>query len=352
MIQGSQTDKVLPIEDLSHAGEARRIASALAQRQGMNEGDTGRVAIVVTELARNIVLHAGRGQILARRMEGEGRAGVEILALDKGPGMADIERCLQDGYSTAGTPGTGLGAVARLSDFLDIYSLPGQGTAMLSRILSAGAAHRPPSGENGLIVGVVSAPLRGEEVCGDGWAVRDETEPWQLLVADGLGHGPIAAEAAREMLGVFVAGRARKPAQILEQAHGVLRATRGAAVAIAELDPAARQVRFTGVGNIAGSVFIPGQKSVNMVSHNGTIGLEARKIHEFAYNWPPGALLIMHSDGLSTHWNLEPYPGLASRHPGLIAGVLYRDFRRERDDATVVVAREIRQGNEPGYTQH
>jgi hypothetical protein len=106
------------------------------------------------------------------------------------------------------------------------------------------------------------------------------------------------------------------------------------------------------VGNVAGTIFVPGGKHINMVSHNGTIGAEASRIHEFTYDWPPGALLIMHSDGLSTHWSLEQYPGLIARHPSLTAAVLWRDFRRERDDATIVVAREKGYVHESGYTQH
>jgi hypothetical protein len=64
-----------------------------------------------------------------------------------------------------------------------------------------------------------------------------------------------------------------------------------------------------------------------------------RRLQEFTYEWPPSSLIILHSDGLTTHWALDRYAGLASRRPDVIAGVLYRDFRRVRDDATVVVAR-------------
>jgi hypothetical protein len=77
-----------------------------------------------------------------------------------------------------------------------------------------------------------------------------------------------------------------------------------------------------------------------MVSYNGTVGHEVRKIQEFTYQWPQQGLLVMHSDGLKTQWRLDRYPGLMHKHPSLIAGVLYRDFNRGRDDVTVLVARE------------
>jgi hypothetical protein len=125
----------------------------------------------------------------------------------------------------------------------------------------------------------------------------------------------------------------------VQRIHAALRSTRGAAVALAEVRLDVRELRFVGVGNIAGTVFAGGA-SRSIVSHNGTAGVEARRVQEFAYPFPRGAVLILHSDGLATHWRLERYAGLAARDPALIAGVLYRDFRRGRDDLTVLVACE------------
>ena len=77
----------------------------------------------------------------------------------------------------------------------------------------------------------------------------------------------------------------------------------------------------------------------NLVSYNGTVGHTLRKVQEFAFPWPINSLLVMHSDGLGTHWDLAAYPGLTTRHPALIAAVLYRDYDRGRDDVSVVVIR-------------
>jgi hypothetical protein len=133
------------------------------------------------------------------------------------------------------------------------------------------------------------------------------------------------------------------PAARLQCIHAALRNTRGAAVAVAEVDPRRDTVRFCGVGNVSGAA-VSDQGTRTMVSQNGTVGHEMRKVSEFSYPWPAHALLVLHSDGLSTHWSLDGYPGLSRRHPSLIAGVLYRDFKRGRDDVTVVVAR----GGTPG----
>jgi hypothetical protein len=275
--------------------------------------------------------------------------GIEILALDKGPGIANVAEALRDGYSTSGSPGTGLGAIGLLAAFFDIHSVPGIGTALLARLWATSLPSPLLSGEGRgvrLEVGVVCLPKAGEEICGDAWAVEQFAGRSVVLVADGLGHGPEAAQAASEAVKVFRAHPHLTPAEMIEAIHTALRATRGAAVAIAEVDTLRHSVRFAGVGNIAGVIWTADENR-HLVSHNGTAGLEVRKIQEFTYSWRAAAsgepsLLILHSDGLATHWDLARYPGLAQRHPSLIAGVLYRDFNRGRDDVTVVVAKSNR----------
>jgi anti-sigma regulatory factor (Ser/Thr protein kinase) len=322
----------LRIEDASAAGEVRRVAGRMASLAGLSEREAGAAALVATEAATNIVKHAGRGEVLLREVDAP--SGLEILALDRGRGMSNVESCMRDGYSTAGSSGTGLGAMRRMSSNLEIYSQPGKGTAVFAEIRKR-STEPPPLFQTG----AVSVPKSGEEVCGDGWAVLQERDRLVLLVVDGLGHGPVAAQAAREAQRVFTeAARSASPTDLLERMHGALRTTRGAAAAVAEVDTLAAQVRFAGVGNIAGMVRSQGVRR-QTVSHNGTVGGEIRKVHEFTYPWSEDALLLLHSDGINTNWQLENYPGLAHSHPALIAGVLYRDANRGRDDATVVVAR-------------
>jgi len=332
--------RVLPVTEASQAADARRTAVALARELGFDETEAGKVALVVTEAGSNLVKHGRGGELIVRPLDDPHAGGIEILALDRGPGMADVERSLEDGQSTAGSPGTGLGAIRRLSGLFDLYSAPGAGTVLLARLW-----RRPPPGRqnpSGLAIGAVSVARPGETACGDAWAVRLSAAGAVLLVADGLGHGLAAAEAAEMAVKTFDTTPPLEPRPMLETIHGALRSTRGAAVGVAALDVGGRVVRFAGVGNIAGVILQDGGRSRNVVSHNGTVGHQVRRVQEFQYPWPADAVVVLYSDGLSTHWSLDAYPGLVRRHPALIAGVLYRDFRRGRDDVTVVVARESR----------
>jgi hypothetical protein len=163
------------------------------------------------------------------------------------------------------------------------------------------------------------------------------------MIADGLGHGPEAADAAQRAVQIFRDHALAGSTELMQRIHLALRATRGAAVAVVEINVDARDLRFTGVGNIAGSIVQDGA-SRGVLSHNGIVGHEMRKVEEFSYPFPSGAILIMHSDGLATRWRLDKYAGLSRRHPALIAGVLYRDHKRPRDDVTVLAVRERMEG--------
>ena len=324
---------MLPVVDTSQVGQARRAAATLVASLSFDETQAGRAAIVMTEVATNIVKHGGGGDVIARRVGSGGSAGLQILALDRGPGIENVGESLRDGYSTTGSQGTGLGAVRRLSSRFDIYSQPGAGTAVLSEVWTG----EPVT--DTLDVGAVSVPKHGETACGDGWAIAHDRRSSTVLVVDGLGHGVLAAEAAAAAIRAFHEASAEEPRLIVQAIHGALRATRGAAVAVARIDRVAQVVQFVGVGNIAGVVIAEGRPTRHMVSHNGIAGHEARRIDEFTYPWASDGLLVMHSDGLTQKWELDRYPGLGRRHPALIAGVLYRDFHRGHDDATIVVAR-------------
>jgi anti-sigma regulatory factor (Ser/Thr protein kinase) len=333
-VEVTRLQQRIAVEDDSQVGEARRIAASFARVAALGEPDAGRLAIVTTELATNLTKHADGGELIVRELREGSRTGVEVLSIDRGPGM-DVSVALRDGHSTAGTRGEGLGAVHRLAQEFDAFSAPG-GTVLMARVWKG---DQQPAA---LQIGTVCLPLAGETESGDAWDSRSTVSVHRLLVVDGLGHGPIAARAARTAVEAF-AGTDRMPGPeaIVHSLHGALRSTRGAALAVVELDLVSRQVRFCGVGNIAAMVEGAGErKARGLLSHNGIAGHEARRIQEFGLPWPGRGVLIVHSDGIQTQWKLAAYAGLQARHASVIAGILYRDFRRKGDDATVVVVKE------------
>jgi anti-sigma regulatory factor (Ser/Thr protein kinase) len=327
----------VPIEGIDQVSAARRAAVAVAKTLQFDETESGRVAVVVSECATNVFKHARRGEILLRATDRDGQSGLEVLALDKGPGMSNIGMCLRDGYSTAGSAGTGLGAIERLSSQCDIYTVEGKGTALLAKIWKNHKdLNAPPRHETG----AVCVPKAGEEACGDDWGMYEGPEFTNIFVVDGLGHGVSAADCAVLAMQAFYRAPGEEPVGILENVHAALRASRGAAVAVARLDSRERIVRFAGIGNIAGAIQHP-QGLRQMISVPGISGHDMRRVREFTYAWPEGAIVLLYSDGLASHWSLDSYAGLLSRDPSLLAGVLYRDWSRgRRDDTTVIAVRE------------
>ena len=302
----------IALKDQTSTGEARRAAQHLAQALGMDEVTTEEAAIIVTEAARNAVVHGGGGELLlSGASQGQGKT-LDIVAVDKGPGITDLARAMRDGFSTSSTPGTGLGAIARLAQKSDIFS-NAKGTVVFARL----GEHGEQKGR--LDIAGFTIPVEGERVCGDGMAWIETNDRTLVIVADGLGHGPLAAEAAGEAIKTFRAHSSQPPREILARIHDALRKTRGAAVAIAEIRPLSGTLTYAGIGNISGIIISAGNLGRNLISHNGTVGHVVSRIQEFTVEWPHDGKLIMFSDGLQTRWSLSQYPGLVTRPAAVIA---------------------------------
>lgn len=325
----------LTIGDSSQVGEARRRAAALALEVGWGEQKAGTVELVVTELAKNLIKHADEGEVLMWP-EPEGQA-LTILSLDSGPGIRNVSQAISDGYSTAGSPGTGLGAIKRLSADFEIFSQVGKGTAVLARLGSPAHLLAPTD----LSAGGFRLPMDGETSSGDGVAWGSHEGRFLAFVVDGLGHGILASEAAEVSLRTFRRNIHLPPHRLLEAVHLSLRATRGGVAGVAEVSADRKVVNYAGIGNISAVIHSP-EGSRNMVSYNGTLGQDVRKFQTFSYPWSSEAMLVMHSDGLSNKWDIADSPSLERKQPALVAGVLYRDFSRKRDDLSVLVAKQCR----------
>jgi anti-sigma regulatory factor (Ser/Thr protein kinase) len=324
------------VREQSDAGDARRLALRAAESARFDAVLSGRVSIIAAEMSSNLLKHSSTGgQILINALTpNAGPGAVELVATDQGPGMANPAAAMEDGYSTSGSLGVGMGSIRRQSSHFEIHSAADHGTAVLARVTADDAYFGDPIFD----VGAVSVPKDGEEVSGDGWAVSDLPSGIQLLLVDGLGHGLLASEAANLAMKTFRKAAGQAPIDVLRALHPPLRATRGATVGVASIDVKARTVTYSGIGNIGAAIVTP-DRSRWLVSLNGTVGREPVQFRQYETSWHPDAVLVAHSDGLTTRWRLDQ-PGLAAKDPTLIAAVLFRDFARQLDDVTVVVAKQ------------
>ena len=321
------------VVDVSQVAEARRVVSVLARKAGFDDTATGRVALVATEMATNLLRHAGGGSIAVQRIADADGDCLELVAFDGGPGIADTARALQDGFSTAGSAGTGLGAIRRQAARFEIWSKPGLGTAVMARFPVQGGG--APARQTAVALGAITEPYPGETVSGDAWVCGGDQTPTLMLV-DGSGHGPNAASAAEAAVAAFSSHQALDCVRLAQSIHAALKPTRGGAIGIARIDREHRLVRFVGIGNISAAM-LSGGECRRMVSHHGVAGHVASRVTEFTYPYTDRPTVILHSDGLSAKWDIDKYVGLATSHPSLIAAALFDKMRRERDDACIAV---------------
>lgn len=314
---------VLAVAEAGQVEAARRAAAERAHRVGFDGPGATNVGEVAARLASSLIGNSTRGLLLVTAISMGGVVGLELVAL-----------------GGSGRPVETLAAIAALVVTCDSYTSPGQPPALMARLWAdvRGAAELPPVFE----IGGIGVPAPGESKCGDGWWAESTADRALIVVADGLGHGPIAHQAAQKAMEIVRADHDHTPRDLMARIHEGLLHTRGAAVLVVAIDRARRTLTSCGVGNISGMIVTPTRVS-GIISQHGTAGAKKVRLQEFSYLFPADALLVLHSDGLKTAWNLARYPGLTQRRPCLVAAVLYRDFVRGRDDTTVVVLRNYQE---------
>ncbi|MFI6523095.1 ATP-binding SpoIIE family protein phosphatase [Streptomyces uncialis] len=382
---------------------ARGAAAALGRRVGLGEHRTAQLVLAVAELATNVTKHSNDGSVLLRVLRDPAVAGVEVLVLDTGPGMADVPAALRDGVSTIGTLGIGLGSVKRLADRFDVHSVPGVGTVQLARFWPRPL---PASVAGEAVVGGITRPIGGEVVCGDAWAARSDAgageeaarvpaeqsgsrltgsgavPDWSAMTAAGTGHRAArhaAAEPVRSSRPAgerseLVRGAAEGPGQgVLVMScdglgHGPMaaRASQAAVHAfrtgagrtpeqvVEEVHRALRGTRGAAVAvarlEAGGRLLFCGIGNIaasvvttgtraNLLSHPGIVGSQMRQLRTYEQRMPAGGTLVMHSDGLSERWRPGDLATLLHHPPAVIAAGLLRHAGTRRDDASVVIAK-------------
>jgi anti-sigma regulatory factor (Ser/Thr protein kinase) len=341
----------IEIKDEAHVGTARRAVHRFASDLGFEETALAEIDIVVQEIGTNAARYASAGGWLHYMTPLGTEVGIELVYWDTGPGIYNLDRAIRDGVSTSGSLGAGLGAIRRLMDEFDVYSTlrmtsrlsltprrTAHGTALLARKWLKNDREETVESAEARRFGAWSRPHPGEETNGDAYFIGARGRRTLLAVIDGLGHGPGAKEASDVALDQLNEWTGEPLDEVLSALHNALRATRGAVIGAAIIDNAAGRFHYSGVGNVMVRVY-GAPEHTTPISANGTLGARLGQLRVWTYSWVEGTTLIMASDGVSASWDIESYPGLLQRTPQLLAGILMRDYGRNADDATVLVAR-------------
>jgi anti-sigma regulatory factor (Ser/Thr protein kinase) len=340
------------LHDEAQIGRVRRSVRRCAAELGMSERQLAELEICVKEIGTNAVKFGrGTGQLFfARTDESLQPAGMEIVYTDKGRGIEDTALAIEDGYTTTGSLGAGLGAIKRLADEFHIYSMAQSqtnrlplygrttyGTAIVVRkYLSVDDG--PRFAARGGVWGAFTRPLAGEENNGDGYVIRRHEDRQLVAVIDGLGHGSGAKEAAR-VAAETIERNLSSPVEVtITAAHEALRPTRGAVIGLAAIDLSDATIEYAGIGNTDFRA-LGGSSTMRFISLNGTLGSRLERVKVFKEQLPKVATIIMATDGISERWDIDSYPGLLGSDPQLVCAVIMRDFSRPKDDATIVCGR-------------
>ncbi|MFD7705100.1 SpoIIE family protein phosphatase [Streptomyces caelestis] len=337
--------RYVPVQDPTRVRDVRVAAEEASAEAGLDERRTADAALVATELATNLLKHAQAGEMIVDVVDppvpGEGRPGrvVQITSLDHGPGIADVDGALRDGFSTTRSLGAGLGTCRRLADDFGLHSALGRGTVAVARL--GPAAGEGSAGVPGVRAGGVNVPFAGADFSGDAWAWVGSGDRLTLMLADGLGHGSEAARASTAAVEELRRWARLTPAECLPRLHTALAGTRGAAVAVAQLDTRAGRLRFAGIGNVTARLR-EGDRWRSLLSRPGIVGMHRPlTMREDEVDWTPESLLILHTDGLPSRWTPAPDTGPPTADPAVTAAVAVRDAgspaRPVRDDTAVAV---------------
>lgn len=326
------------IEDRSYLSILKREVHRLSVQCKLSEKRIAEIDIVVAEIGSNIIKYGGGGEVLVMLTDTPHPA-IEVIGIDNGPGIADLNRMMQDGVSTSNTLGHGLGAMKRLADFLQIYSVKGWGTIVLSRFLLKPVEPFPPKPGPEIRTLLVAKP--GERVCGDSYYVQPDRAGIRVFLGDGLGHGIEANKAVNTAVNAFRYCMLPDLGEILRQIHDDVKRTRGLVGTIAVYSNKTKSWKICGIGNIH-TRMLTAAVSRTYLPYNGILGHNIpRTINEQEIEHSPGKdqILILCSDGIKTRWDMMRYPGIFRYDMSILATAIYKDNARKTDDMSVVIVK-------------
>jgi len=343
-------DRILnfSISDISDIGNQRREAVALGKEVGFSPIDSEEIAILITEMITNMIDHGGaQGRVIMCRVQDKDKnQGIELWAIDNGPGLTDLYQAFKDGYSSKHSLGFGLGTIQRFSDEIEtgIETIPkefqeinGSGTVQGLVICSRKwlAQNRWIGRNRNITIGAASRPKPGERINGDSFLIRHLSSTQTLtVVADGLGHGINAHEASQLAVKSIEAKASLPLPEIIKHTHKKLIGTRGATVGAALIQTDLNKVSFVGMGNIEARIITPQNKHA-LISLGGIVGLKIRSPRVYEYEYGADEFLALYSDGINSSWQNDCENW--DEHPQKIAEYILNKFSRDHDDATILI---------------
>jgi anti-sigma regulatory factor (Ser/Thr protein kinase) len=327
-----QAPELHAIDTETEVYQFARAAKALAKQVGFASFDCGLVSIAASEIAMNALRHAGSG-IASLSLTANGK-GIEICIEDRGPGIADTELAMQDGYTTHPLGlGMGLGAARRLMDELIFNPHDAAGCRITMRKYL-------PIPDCFADIGVVSFPAVREHINGDGYFIKGyEGDKLLVSVLDGAGKGDAAAAATKLALTVLHDNFSLPLAPLLQLCHQTLTAhhsRRGLDIALLRLS--STDAEFCGVGNIG--VHTSVNHHFSFYLQNGSAGNAIPEpINVIRHPLPASFILSLHTDGITSS-DFSAFYG-AEDSAQAIATRIFDSYALAEDDATLLVIRRI-----------
>jgi anti-sigma regulatory factor (Ser/Thr protein kinase) len=326
---------VVQVEVLPDIRTAEQTARRVADSMGFCSQESEAIALVATELASNLIKHAGGGIIRFAAATVDARGGIQIESEDYGPGIVDFERAVTDGFSTTGSLGTGLGAVHRLMDRLELRPTA-RGTHILCERWLRPRASIPTT--RWLEFGVATRARRQQRENGDSFIICQRGGDALVGVIDGLGHGSLAQRAAQAARQYVQHHFDHSLEDLFRGAGRACRATRGVVMALGRFDFAQKTLSVANIGNV--EVRVLGSPSpVNLRVRRGIVGLTTVEPVTTVCSWTSTNVLVMHSDGVRPHWDWKDFAVFEAGPAEVIAGHLLSKLGGFDDDATVLVVK-------------
>lgn len=322
-------------DDRSYFSLIKKEIHRAATEAGIAAIRINKLDLIVAEMTSNLFKYSDDGELLMGIFPNGGNPYIELISIDNGPGMINPAKMMQDGISTTNTLGHGLGSMKRLSDTFELYSQPGWGTIVLSRIYTDPAKIK----KHELIMRPIVVSKPGETTSGDGFVYKKTDKYVKMMLADGLGHGREANRAINEAATAFRVFPDYSPTETIRFIHSAIKKTRGAVINIIGYDVATKTWSSTGVGNIQARLF-GAVNFKNHMSYNGIVGHNIpNTMNDQVYPIDDYNQVMLCSDGIKTRIDLAKYPMMYKYDLAVLAAAIYKDHARRNDDMSVVIAK-------------